>query len=242
VDLVLLERVRDELLDEAEALGAHRTLIWHALVRLELVLLQLVLPRVGQIAEVARVRLLAGVRAHVAFEMDWRRKAPRAVGARVALLRRTANVLLVDVAAQAARMRKRGCAVLALQHVLLEVHVHVIAQHALVHERDAAEVAGEAALRGDVQPPMVVERLPRLELPCADIAHGGHLLFVLRRFVLAQKLLAGELAPAHAALPSANRASSPASDKLRLSQALWGASGWAEGLGWVGEWMDGHQP
>lgn len=185
MDLVLLERVRDKLLDEAEALGAHRALIGHALVRLELVLLQLILPRVGQVAQVARVRLLAGVRAYVPLQVDGRCEATRAVSARVALLGRAAHVLLVDVAAQAARVRERGGAVLALQNVLLEVYVHVIAQHALVHERNAAEVAGKAALRGDVQAPVVVQRLPRLELPRANVAHCGHLLFVLRRFVLA---------------------------------------------------------
>jgi hypothetical protein len=86
------------------------------------------------------------------------------------------------------------------------MHVHVIAEHALVHERDAAEMARKAALRGDVQAPVIVKRLSGLELASADVAHGGNFAFLVHCSVLAEQLLARERGPARAAFPSANRA------------------------------------
>jgi hypothetical protein len=206
MNFVRLKRVLDQLLGKFKALRANRTRVGHALVRFESVLLQLILPRVRQIALVARVRLLAGVSANVALENFGRVEALWAVGTRVALLGRPGAVLEFNVPDEAVRVVEAGRTELALLVARVQVDQHVVGQTRLVDKVDAAEVALEAARRGEVQPPVVAHRQPRFELHAANVAHGRHLRVPVIFAVRVQLLRGGKCAPAGAALPSANRA------------------------------------
>lgn len=200
-----LERMLHQLLDQLEALRTNGTRVGPALVRLEPMLLQLVLPRVALLAQVARERPLAGVRAHVALEVVGRREAARTKIASVTLLGRTLAVMVLAVRQQALGVREELGAALALQFGRVQMNVHVLGQQVLVQKANAAEVAAKTApLRLDVQPTVQLHEVARAKFLGANVTHGGDARAAVRARVRLQLLRRGERRPAHAALPSAN--------------------------------------
>jgi hypothetical protein len=106
MDLMLFKRMRHKFFDQSKALATNGTNVGHALVRLELMLLQLILSRVAEVTKVTGIRFLASMRSNVSFKVNRCREASRAISASVALFWRSFDMLVVYVSAETAWMRE----------------------------------------------------------------------------------------------------------------------------------------
>jgi hypothetical protein len=145
MNLVRFKRVFNKFLGKFETSVANGADIRHALVRFEPMLLQFILPGIGQLAQVTRIRFLSSVSANVSLQYFGGWESFQAVATLVTSLRRARTVLEFYVSDEAVRMVEAGRTVLALLVASVQVHQHVVRETRFVDKVDAAEITFEFA-------------------------------------------------------------------------------------------------